>query len=146
MALKGINDQMEGWRLKVRKLVLNNENNYKNRGCQYWESVRYPFDDFPYRHVTRTPHDRVTPRTREVSSKIMAIESVAEFRRDVNAHTRSERWGADKLQQLSKQEDALPCRLGRLRAKMIFLSKSKLLSSDAFLKGVAGVKKQFDQL
>ena len=55
VALKGVNDQQQSWRLRVRKLVLDNKNDYENRGCQYWEPIRYPFDDFPSRHVTRTP-------------------------------------------------------------------------------------------
>jgi hypothetical protein len=76
VALKGVNDQQEGWRLRVRKLVLSEENDYENRGCQYWEPIRYPFDDFPYQHVTRTPRDRVTPRRLEVISKIAAVQGV----------------------------------------------------------------------
>lgn len=76
VALKGVNGQQEDWRLRVRKLVLDKENDYENRGCQYWEPVRYPFDDLPYQHVTRTPRDRVTPRRLEVISKIAAVEGV----------------------------------------------------------------------
>ena len=114
MVLKSVNDQQEGWRLRLGKLVLREENDCKNRGGQYWKSIRHPFDDFPYQHVTHTSRDRLTSRTLEVVSKITAGE------------------GAE-------------CGRGA-RTKLIFLSARKLLNPDAFLKGVVGVKEQFDQL
>lgn len=141
VALKSVNDQQQGWRLRVRKLVPSNEYDCENRGCQDWEPIRYPFDDFPCRHVTRTPRDRVTPRRRQVISKI-AVSRACNYRCArtglvLKRAVMVAAVGTSGCFAVSSEE------AGR---KVISLLTSKLFGPDAFLKRVAAVKKQFDQL